>query len=406
MQLQSKIPVKKTKIIACICLIVLIVVCSVLSNKEISKHKNDSSQNVSDDINIQKKTTIETSELQEKKSDIFVPSTDDKTVDVSSDNNIVSQYAVLVNADDGTITASKNANEKMYPASMTKLMSLLVAVENIKDFNDTYTITYELIAPLIEQEAARAGFESGETVSITDLLYGMALPSGADATMAIVDYVSGNEETFVALMNQKAKALGMNHTHFTNAVGLHDENHYSTALDIAILMKAAMENPTCRQILGSVEYRTTSTQQHPNGMILLSTMYKRMYGNEVKNMTIIGGKTGFTDQAMQCLASYATAVDGNEYVVVTAYAPTEMNPVFDSFAMYGLVNGGYEMPTHLEKTTYPPTEATTTDSSDDSDSTETASDAETELDSSSEDLYGNGDTEATDPEESSSELYE
>jgi len=235
---------------------------------------------------------------------------------------------------------------------------------------------------------------------------GLALPSGADATMAIVDYVSGNEETFVALMNQKAKALGMNHTHFTNAVGLHDENHYSTALDIAILMKAAMENPTCRQILGSVEYRTTSTQQHPNGMILLSTMYKRMYGNEVKNMTIIGGKTGFTDQAMQCLASYATAVDGNEYVVVTAYAPTEMNPVFDSFAMYGLVNGGYEMPTHLEKTTYPPTEATTTDSSDDSDSTETASDAETELDSSSEDLYGNGDTEATDPEESSSELYE
>ena len=83
-----------------------------------------------------------------------------------------------------------------------------------------------------------------------------------------------------------------------------------------------------------------------------------------------------------------------------------MNPVFDSFAMYGLVNGGYEMPTHLEKTTYPPTEATTTDSSDDSDSTETASNAETELDSSSEDLYGNGDTEATDPEESSSEFYE
>ena len=113
MQLQSKIPVKKTKIIACICLIVLIVVCSVLSTKEISKHKNDSSQNVSDDINIQKKTTIETSELQEEKSDIFVPSTDDKTVDVSSDNNIVSQYAVLVNADDGAIIASKNANEKI-----------------------------------------------------------------------------------------------------------------------------------------------------------------------------------------------------------------------------------------------------------------------------------------------------
>ena len=112
MQLQSKLPVKRTKIIACICLIVLIVLCSVLSNKEIRKHKNDSSQNVSDNINIQKKTTIETSELQEKKSDIFVPSADDKTVDVSSDNNIVSQYAVLVNADDGTLLLQRMQMKK------------------------------------------------------------------------------------------------------------------------------------------------------------------------------------------------------------------------------------------------------------------------------------------------------
>ena len=140
-------------------------------------------------------------------------------------DNIYSKYAILLDVTNNQILADRNCEQKMYPASMTKLMSLLVAVENIKDFNDTYTITYELISPLIEQEAARAGFESGETVSITDLLYGMALPSGADATMAIVDYVSGNEETFVALMNQKAKALGMNHTHFVNATGLHDKDH-------------------------------------------------------------------------------------------------------------------------------------------------------------------------------------
>jgi D-alanyl-D-alanine carboxypeptidase len=150
-----------------------------------------------------------------------------------------------------------------------------------------------------------------------------------------------------------------------------------------------MENPTCRQILGTVEYRTTPTEQHPSGMILLSTMYKRMYGNEVKNMTIIGGKTGFTDQAMQCLASYATAVDGNEYVVVTAYAATEMNPVFDAFAMYGLVNGGYEMPTQLEKTTYPATEATTT--TEEGEETETTETEESDADAEKE----------TDPEEES-----
>jgi D-alanyl-D-alanine carboxypeptidase (penicillin-binding protein 5/6) len=306
-----------------------------------------------------------------------------------TENNIYSKYAVLLDVSNNEILADRDCEEQIYPASMTKLMSLLVAVENIKDFNDTYTITYDLISPLIEQEAARAGFSSGETVSITDLLYGMILPSGADATMGIVDYVSSSEEEFVALMNQKAKALGMNHTHFANATGLHDEDHYSTVLDIAILMKAVMENPTCRQILGTVEYRTTPTEQHPSGMILLSTMYKRMYGNEVKNMTIIGGKTGFTDQAMQCLASYATAVDGNEYVVVTAYAATEMNPVFDAFAMYGLVNGGYEMPTQLEKTTYPATEATTT--TEEGEETETTETEESDADAEKE----------TDPEEES-----
>lgn len=160
MQLQSKIPVKKTKIIACICLIVLIVVCSVLSTKEISKHKNDSSQNVSDDINIQKKTTIETSELQEEKSDIFVPSTDDKTVDVSSDNNIVSQYAVLVNADDGAIIASKNANEKMYPASMTKVMTLLVAAEklNNESLGQKIEISIEATDYSFKNDCSAAGF--------------------------------------------------------------------------------------------------------------------------------------------------------------------------------------------------------------------------------------------------------
>ena len=87
-----------------------------------------------------------------------------------TENNIYSKYAVLLDVKNNQILADRNCEQKMYPASMTKLMSLLVAVENIKDFNDTYTITYELIAPLIEQEAARAGFESGETVSITDLL--------------------------------------------------------------------------------------------------------------------------------------------------------------------------------------------------------------------------------------------
>lgn len=239
----------------------------------------------------------------------------------------------------------------MNPASMTKLMTLLVAVENISDFNATYTITYDMIAPLIEQEASRAGFDDNETVSITDLLYGMILPSGADATIALVQYVADNEENFVKLMNQKAAELGMTHTHFANATGLYDADHYSTVVDIAMLMKEVMKNTICRKILTSVEYTTTSTQQHPGGILLQSTMFSRMYGTEVSGIEIIGGKTGFHDQAMQCLASYARAVDGKEYVLVTGHAETDMEPIRDAFAIYGTITGTYAMPTDLDKRT-------------------------------------------------------
>lgn len=254
MQLQSKIPVKKTKIIACICLIVLIVVCSVLSTKEISKHKNDSSQNVSDDINIQKKTTTETSELQEKKSDIFVPSTDDKTVDVSSDNNIVSQYAVLVNADDGTIIASKNANEKMYPASMTKVMTLLVAAEklNNESLDQKIEISIEATDYSFKNDCSAAGFLVGEQVTIEDLLNGIILPSGAEAAYQAAIMTSGTLEKFVDDMNKKVQELGISQTtHFSNPVGIFDENNYSTACDMAVILHAAMENEICKKVLVS-----------------------------------------------------------------------------------------------------------------------------------------------------------
>ena len=266
-------------------------------------------------------------------------------------SNIYSDYAVLVDVESNTVLASRGAELKMSPASITKVMTLIVAVENITDFNATYTITYDMISPLIEQEAARAGFEDQETVTVTDLLYGMILPSGADATVALVNCVSESEEEFVKLMNKKAEELGMTHTHFTNATGLYDKEHYSTACDLSILMKTAMSNDICRKILGTVEYTTTSTQQHPGGIVLQSTAFSRMYGSEVKGIEIIGAKTGFHDQARQCLASYAKAVDGKEYVLITGHAPTDMDTIWDAFAIYGTITGTYDMPEDLDTRT-------------------------------------------------------
>lgn len=262
-------------------------------------------------------------------------------------NNISSEHAVLLDVDNNTILAQRDPDARIYPASMTKIMTLLVAAEHIENMDDTFTMTYDIIAPLIDAEASRAGFEEGETVPLKDLMYGIALPSGADATTAISIYLCGSEDEFVKLMNEKAEELGLENTHFTNASGLYDPNHYSTATDIAMLMSAVMENDTCREILGTYQYTTSATEQHPEGIPLESTMFSRMYGNEVTGITIEAGKTGYTDEAGHCLVSYATDADGKQFIAVTAKGPTYWRAVFDTFAIYGLVHDGYPMPDNL-----------------------------------------------------------
>lgn len=266
-----------------------------------------------------------------------------------TNKNITADYAVLLDLTNNEIIAESKAEEKIYPASMTKIMTLLIAAENIEDFNDTFTMTEDIINPLIEQDASRAGFDAGETITLTDLMYGVALPSGADATTALAIYIAGSEDAFVDLMNEKVADLGLKNTHFMNASGLHDDNHYSTATDIALLMSYVMENDMCREVLGTYQYTTSITEQHPEGILLTSTMYSRMYGDECVGMTIEAGKTGYTDMAGQCLVSYATEdATGKPYICVVANAkPTYWRSIFDTLAIYGIVNGGYEMPTDL-----------------------------------------------------------
>ena len=217
---------------------------------------------------------------------------------------------------------------------MTKVMALLVAAEQVDNLEDTVTLTSDIIDPLVEEDASRAGFEAGETVTVQDLLYGMALPSGADATEALAIYLAGDESAFVELMNDKVAELGLKHTHFTNASGLHDEDHYSTPEDIAMLMAYAMENPLCSEIMGTYQYTTSQTEQHPEGIPLTSTMYSRIYGNEAPGVLVKGGKTGFTNEAGSCLVSYAVTNKGNAYVFCTGGATYRWAPVYDEIYVY------------------------------------------------------------------------
>lgn len=261
------------------------------------------------------------------------------TDDTAYLGDIRSEYAILIDLQTNEVLAHKNGNERMYPASMTKVMTLIVAYEHIEDMNELFTFDYTITDPAYKAGASIAGFLSSESVPMIDILYGIALPSGADATTAVAVKVAGSEDAFAALMNEKAEALGLENTHFVNASGLHDPNHYSTPHDMAIIMRYAMNIPLLAEIMSTYQYTTTPTPQHPDGLLLVSTVFSRMYGTEPEIAEIIAGKTGYTHEAANCLASCAETPDGDRYVLVTGKAAStaqESNygAVYDAIYIY------------------------------------------------------------------------
>ena len=157
---------------------------------------------------------------------------------------------------------------------MTKIMTVIVAIENLDDLDQEITLTQEMFQGLYEQDATQAGFQPGETVRAIDLLYGAMLPSGAECCIALADTVGGSRDGFVELMNKKAQRIGMNGTHFCDTTGLHDPDHYSTVRDIAVLLRYALRNDTFREIIESPRHSTGVTNIHPSGITYYSTMFK------------------------------------------------------------------------------------------------------------------------------------
>lgn len=261
----------------------------------------------------------------------------------TKDLAISSGYGILIDLDTNTVIAAKNGDERIYPASMTKVMTLIVAVENIKDLdNTTYTFGAEMLNELYIQGASVAGFSVGETVSARDLLYGAILPSGGDATNALAELVAGGEDHFAVLMNEKVKELGLENTHFVTASGLHDDDHYSTCHDIAKILQYAISNPEMRKILSTYTYTTASTPQHPEGIKLYSTTFQRMGTSEAEGVNILGGKTGYTNEGRHCLCTFSANCRDDEadtvspqYILVTAYATgNEYAPISDAINSY------------------------------------------------------------------------
>lgn len=235
--------------------------------------------------------------------------------------------------DSGTslVLFEKNADERTYPASMTKLMTAIIATENITP-ETIITITEKDVAGLYEQGSA-VNLKAGEEIPFSELLKYFLVASGNDAANAIARHISGDNDTFAKLMNEKAALLTCTGTNFTNPHGLHDDNHYTTARDMALIGLAAAKIPAIAEICAIDKISIAPTNKHPDGQTFTSTNYliSRYKDNRYVYSGATGLKTGWTGEAGMCLTATATKGDLNVLSVVMG-APKRADGSLGSFS--------------------------------------------------------------------------
>ena len=267
----------------------------------------------------------------------FQENSDTKNI---SSETISSNYAILIDADKDIIIGKKNAYDKMIPASMTKVLTALVAAEAISrsDLEDTFTMTVDITDYAYVNDCSSVGFLDGEVVTVKDLLYGTVLASGGDAAVGLATYVAGSHEAFVERMNEKVEQLGISDTaHFTNCVGIYDKNLYCTAYDMAVIMKAAMQNELCREVLKARTYTTSFTTEHPEG-ITISNWFMRRIEDKDTGGEVMGAKTGYVAQSGSCAVSYQENSNGSTYICVTADSTSSWRCIYDQVEIYNSIS--------------------------------------------------------------------
>ena len=250
-------------------------------------------------------------------------------------DEILSEYAIFIDRDSQEVLAEKGGFTVINPASMTKILTVLVAAEHIKeeDLDDTIIMTPEITDYGYIHKCSAAGFVKGEEVSVRDLFYGTILPSGADAAVGLAVYVAGDQDSFVELMNEKLKELGLSDTaHFTNCVGVYDEDHYCSAYDMAMILEAALDNELCREILSTRIHTIPEKEEHPDGLEMSNWFLRRIEDKEYGGKVLVG-KTGYVEQSGSCAASFGENA-GNNYICVTVKAGSPFQCVNDHALLY------------------------------------------------------------------------
>lgn len=312
-------------------LMVLLVIAGMTGGKDTAPKEETEVQTETEVVVTE--TELQTEIIIEEPTYGFVET--EQTVSINTDK-VISGNAILVDVANNTIVAGRGAKERISPASMTKVLTVLVAAEHIskEQLDDTFTMTLEITDYSYVNDCSCVGFLNDEVIPVRDLFYGTILPSGADAAVGLAIYVAGSHEAFVELMNEKLEELGLAETaHFTNCVGLYDKEHYCTIYDMAVIMKAAMDNELCREVLTTKYYLTTPTELHPEGLGISNWFLRRIEDKEIDG-EVIGGKTGYVVQSRSCAVSYGVMDNGRDYICATAGSSGSKNCINDHVAIY------------------------------------------------------------------------
>lgn len=261
---------------------------------------------------------------------------------------VSSEKVLLYNLNDNEVIFEKNKDVVGSIASLTKIMTTIVAIENIDDFNKEIIMTRDMFKGLYESNAFQIGLRVGEVVNYDDLLYGTLIASGADAVRGLTYTIAGSEEEFVKLMNDKAKELNLKHTVFKNPIGLDEEGQASSISDVAIMLNYALKNEKFKTIFETEKYTLSN-----NRITISSSLvgYAKNYGYDVS--FIKGGKTGFTYAAGKCLASLAYDKENDiNYMLITTNASIEKDEayhVLDAVNIYKYYFDNYKYQTLVEE---------------------------------------------------------
>jgi len=263
------------------------------------------------------------------------------SVSFADNLDISCESAILIDAKTGQVLYEKNSHEKLHPASTTKILTGILTLENA-NLNDIVTIDEEVV---YLTKGAHIALEAGEQLTVKNLLYALLIESANDAAFALAKHISGSVEEFAKLMNEKAKELGAEDSNFVNPNGLSVENHLTTAYDLSLIAKYAMQNETFREIVSNYTYTIPPTNKKSQERVLWSSN-KLLYSNDtitvdgktvrIKYEGITGVKTGYTQEAGNCLV--ASAQRGNESLIAVALKSNNIYSDIHKLLDYGFDN--------------------------------------------------------------------